>query len=350
MLEDMAIDPIELTKKLVNIESTTYHEGHAGAFLYEYLGAQRYEVERTEVEQPDGASTPGAGSGERFNVYAAMPGITPDVVLSTHMDTVPPFFGCSEDDEFLYGRGTCAAKGIIAAQVAAAERLRESGVKVGLLFVVGEERDSAGAAIANANPRGSRFLINGEPTDNRLALASKGALRVELRAKGRMAHSAYPELGESAIDKLVASPHDVLAISLPFEPEIGPSTLNIGLIEGGRAPNVVADKAEAHILVRLVGPSDEIKRSILAAVGNRADVDFSLELPFVRMRKVGNLPTMVAKFTPDVPSLTAWGEPFLLGPGSIHVAHTPHEKIAKKELLEAVALYVELATSLVKNT
>jgi acetylornithine deacetylase len=349
MLEGMAIDPIELTKQLVNIESTTYHEGPAGAFLYDYLGAQRYEVERTAVEQPDRASTPGAGSGERFNVYAAMPGVTPDVVLSTHMDTVPPFFGCTEDDEFLYGRGTCDAKGIIAAQVAAAERLRDGGVRVGLLFVVGEERDSAGAATANLSPKGSRFLINGEPTDNRLALASKGALRVELRAKGRMAHSAYPELGESAIDKLIEALHDVLAMPLPIEPEIGPSTLNIGLIDGGRAPNVIADKAEAHILVRLVGPSDDVRRSIVATVGDRADVEFSLDLPFVRMRKVGELPTMIAKFTTDIPKLTAWGEPFLLGPGSIHVAHTPQEKIAKRELLEAVDHYVELATSLVQN-
>jgi acetylornithine deacetylase len=278
-----------------------------------------------------------------------MPGIKPDVVLSTHMDTVPPFFGCREDDEFLYGRGTCDAKGIIAAQVAAADRLREAGVKVGLLFVVGEERDSAGAAMANLSPKGSRFLINGEPTDNRLALASKGALRVELRAKGRMAHSAYPELGESAIDKLVEALHDVLAMQLPVEPEIGPTTLNIGLIEGGRAPNVIADKAEAHILVRLVGPSEEVRQSILATVGDRADVTFSLDLPFVRMRRVGQLPTMIAKFTTDIPKLTAWGEPFLLGPGSIHVAHTPNEKIAKKELLECVDLYVQLAEDLVRS-
>ncbi len=242
----MAIDPIALTRQLVDIESTTFHEGLAGAFLHEYLSAQRYAVERMPVPQPDSHLTPGAGGSEdeRFNVYAALPGITPDVVLSTHMDTVPPFFGSMEDDEFIYGRGACDAKGIIAAQIAAADRLRDAGVKVGMLFVVGEERDSAGAMIANQSPRGSRFLINGEPTDNRLAIASKGALRVELRAKGRMAHSAYPELGESAIDKLIAALNDLLALPLPIEPEIGPSTLNIGLISGGRAPNVIADKAE----------------------------------------------------------------------------------------------------------
>ena len=345
----MAIDPIQLTKQLVDIESTTYCEGLAGAFLYEFLTAQRYAVERMPVSQPEHATTPGAGSGERFNVYAALPGITPDVVLSTHMDTVPPFFGSSEDDEFLYGRGACDAKGIIAAQVAAADRLREAGVKVGLLFVVGEERDSAGAVVANKSPKGSKFLINGEPTDNRLALASKGALRVELRAKGRMAHSAYPELGDSAIHKLVEALNDVLAMPLPVEPEIGPSTLNVGLISGGYAPNVISDKAEAHILIRTVGPADEIKKAITKLVGDRADVDFSLELPFVRMRQVGNLPTMIAKFTTDIPALTAWGEPLLFGPGSIHVAHTPHEKIAKKELLDAVDLYVEVATSLVQS-
>jgi acetylornithine deacetylase len=345
----MAIDAIQLTKDLVNIHSTTFHEGLAGAFLHEFLEGERYAVERMAVPQPDRILTPGAGDGERFNVYAALPGVTPDVVLSTHMDTVPPFFGCTEDDEYLYGRGTCDAKGIIAAQVAAADRLRDAGVKVGLLFVVGEERDSAGAKIANLSPKGARFLINGEPTDNRLALASKGALRVELRAKGRMAHSAYPELGESAIDKLVGALNDILAMPLPVEPEIGPSTLNIGMIGGGRAPNVIADQAEAHILIRLVGPSEETKAEILRTVGDRADVRFTLELPFVRMRRVGTLPTMVAKFATDIPALTAWGEPFLLGPGSIHVAHTPDERIAKKELLECVELYYELATSLVEG-
>lgn len=340
----MAIDPISLTRQLVDIDSTTYTEGLAGAFLYEFLDVQRYKVERQLVSQPE-HETPGA---ERFNVYAALPGVTPDVVLSTHMDTVPPYFGCTEDDEFLYGRGTCDAKGIIAAQVAAADRLREAGVKVGLLFVVGEERDSAGAKAANGLAKGSRFLINGEPTDNRLALATKGALRVELRAKGRMAHSAYPELGESAIHKLLDALEDVRNLQLPIDPEIGPSTLNVGLIEGGRAPNVVADKAEAHLLIRTVGPSEEIKKAILATVGERADVSFSLELSFVRMRKVGNLPTMVAKFATDIPTLTNWGEPFLLGPGSIHVAHTPDERISKKELLECVELYVDLASSLVE--
>ena len=190
-------------------------------------------------------------------------------------------------------------------------------------------------------------MINGEPTDNRLALASKGCLRVELFAEGKMAHSAYPELGESAIDKLVAVLGDIAELELPVVEGIGESTLNVGIISGGRAPNVIADKAEAHILVRLVGPGEEVRKAILRAVDGRARVEFSLELPFVRMRKVGNLPTMVAKFTTDIPSLTNWGEPFLLGPGSIHVAHTPDERVSKRELLDAVEMYVELARGLV---
>jgi acetylornithine deacetylase len=345
------IDPIELTRQLVKVSSLTYHEHDAGVFLDGVLTANGWKTERMPVPGP-AEGTPGAKAeqGEtkqRFNVYAAQPGVTPDLVFSTHMDTVPPFFDLHEDETYLYGRGSCDAKGIIAAQIAAAERLRDRGVKVGLLFVVGEERDSAGAKVANENPRGSRFLINGEPTDNRLALASKGCLRVELYAEGKMAHSAYPELGESAIDKLVNALADIQKLPLPIVEGIGESTLNVGLISGGRAPNVIADAAEAHLLIRLVSPSEDTRAAILAAVAGRARVEFSLELPFVQMRRVGNLPTMVAKFTTDIPSLTAWGEPFLLGPGSIHVAHTPDERIQKRELLQAVDLYVQLAEELV---
>jgi acetylornithine deacetylase len=346
----MASNPITLTKQLVNIESTTYHEGACGEFLAIFLQDDGWDVERQRVEQPERARTPGGGDGPRFNVYAAMKGVRPDVVFSTHFDTVPPFLGpCREDDEFLYGRGVCDAKGILAAQVAAAERLRDDGVRVGMLFVVGEERDSAGAKVANENARGSRFLINGEPTENRLALASKGCLRVELYAHGKMAHSAYPELGESAIDKLLAALRCIQELKLPVVDGIGETTLNVGLISGGRAPNVIADKAEAHILVRLVGPSGEIRREIERCCAGRCEVNFSLELPFVQMRALDGFETMVAKFTTDVPSLTNWGEPFLLGPGSIHVAHTPDERIRKREILEAVELYHGLAKRLVQQ-
>jgi acetylornithine deacetylase len=340
----MNLDPVHLTRSLIDIESITYNEGAVGLWLEDYLDGLGFAVERTPVSQPPDSHH----SGERFNLYASIDAAQPDLVFSTHMDTVPPFLASSEDEEYIYGRGSCDAKGIIAAQIAACVRLREHGAKVGMLFVVGEERDSAGARLANENPKGSRFLINGEPTDNRLALASKGALRAVFRAAGKMGHSAYPELGDNAIHKLIHALEKVLVLKLPFVEDIGPATMNIGIIHGGHAPNVIADVAEAHALARLVGPSDEVRAAIENAVAGLATVDFTLEIPFVRMRKIEGLETMVAAFTTDIPALTNWGEPLLLGPGSIHVAHTPHERLAKKELLEAIDLYTTVALRLLQ--
>jgi len=337
------LDPVLLTRTLVDIESTTYAEAAAGHFLAEFLDDRGFTVEKTAVAQPVNSKS----SAERFNVYAGIPAETPDIVLSTHMDTVPPWFGSREDEAYIYGRGSCDAKGIIAAQIVAAEALRAQGVKAGLLFLVGEERDSAGAKVANLSPKGSRYIINGEPTDNRLALASKGALRACVQAKGRMAHSAYPELGESAIDKLVAALSRVLEVELPVVEDVGPSTLNIGLIEGGRAPNVVPDHAEAQLLIRLVGDSKATRDALSEAVAGLAEIDFTLEIPFMRLSKIEGLPTMIAAFTTDIPALTNWGEPLLLGPGSIHVAHTPDERLSKKELLDAIELYTQVAGRLV---
>jgi acetylornithine deacetylase len=267
------------------------------------------------------------------------------------LDTVPPFIASSEDSERIYGRGSCDAKGIIAAQIAASERMRQQGKFVGLLFVVGEERDSLGARVANeyaANQPNHRckFLVNGEPTENRIALASKGTLRVEVTAEGRMAHSAYPELGESAIDKLIEALTRLRAMPLPSDPEVGPCTLNIGLIEGGRAPNVIPDYAHADLLYRLIGPSQDLRRQILETAGEQVKVTFPLELPFLRFRKIEEIPTMIAAFTTDIPKLTNWGEPLLIGPGSIHVAHTEGEFIEKKQLAEAIELYCAIARKL----
>jgi acetylornithine deacetylase/succinyl-diaminopimelate desuccinylase-like protein len=345
---DGHLDPVHLTRRLIDIESITYGEGTAGEFLLEVLSERGFAAER----MPVGRAGDGKATTDRFNVYASGPGLgrgeRPEIVLSTHMDTVPPFIASSEDDEHIYGRGACDAKGIIAAQIAAAEKLCAGGVKAGVLFVVGEERDSAGAKVANTQPRGSRYLINGEPTDNRLALASKGALRAVVRARGRMAHSAYPELGESAVHKLVEALGRVLAVELPTLDDVGASTLNIGVVEGGRAPNVIADAAEAQVLVRLVGSSEPTRRALEAAVEGLAEIDFTLEIPFMRFRKVEGLETMIAAFTTDVPALTNWGEPLLLGPGSIHVAHTPDERLRKRELFEAIDLYAEVAGRLLR--
>jgi acetylornithine deacetylase len=262
------------------------------------------------------------------------------------MDTVPPFIASSEDDGRIYGRGACDAKGIIAAQILAAEKLRGAGVFVGLLFLVGEERDSIGAKTANQQPIGARFMINGEPTENKLALASKGALQVELVARGKMAHSAYPELGESAIDKLVEALHRLHAMKLPEDTEVGPCTKNVGSIQGGRAPNVISDFAKADLFYRLVGPTDTLRREIAEAVGELVEVRFTRETPFLRLRTLEGLPTMVAAFTTDVPSLPNWGEPLLLGPGSIHVAHTEGEFVEKAQLKGAVEIYCAMAQKL----
>jgi acetylornithine deacetylase len=307
------VDPIRLTRELVEIESTTYHEGRVGDFLAGFLAGRGWNVEKTPVPQPPESVT----TSQRWNVYAGPAGVSPDLVFSTHLDTVPPYIPFREDADFIYGRGVSDAKGIIAAQVAAAESLRGAGLRIGLLFVSGEERDSAGAKVANESPKGSRFLINGEPTDNRLALASKGALRAVLKSTGKMAHSAYPELGESAVHKLVEALGKLLSIELPMTEDVGPSTLNIGQINGGHAPNVIADKAEAQVLIRLVGDSAPVRAAVLNAAAGLAEVDFTLEIPFVRLRAVDGLPTMIAKFTTDIPQLSNWGEPLLLGPGSI---------------------------------
>jgi len=333
------MDLFVLTRRLVDIESTTPHEEAVGSFLFDELGRRGFEASKMPVD------------GARANVLATAPGHPrPDIVFSTHMDTVPPFIASSEDDHHIYGRGSCDAKGIIAAQILAAEKLRTEQIYVGLLFLVGEERDSIGAKVANQSPIGSRFMINGEPTENRLAIATKGALHVELTARGKMAHSTYPELGESAIDKLVEALHRLHAMKLPQTPDVGPSTRNVGTIKGGRAPNVISDSAQADLFYRLVGPAEDLRRQIQDAVGSLVEVRFTRETPFMRLRTLEGLPTMVAAFTTDIPSMPNWGVPLLLGPGSIHVAHTEGEFIDKKQLQQAVELYAAMARHLLKPT
>lgn len=333
------MDVVALTRELIDIESITGNEGPVGDFIHRELLRLGYQAKKVEVE------------GERHNVWATSPQqANPEVVFSTHMDTVPPFIRSSEDNTRVYGRGACDAKGIIASQIAAAERLRGEGIYTGLLFVVGEERDSLGAKVANQEPVGCKFLVNGEPTENKVAIASKGALRVEVTATGRMAHSAYPELGDSAIDKLLEALRRLRAMPLPVTEGIGPCTLNIGQIEGGRAPNVIPDFARGHLLYRLVGPSDALRREIEQAVAGLAKAEFTLEIPFTRLRTLDGLPTMVAAFTTDIPALTNWGQPLLLGPGSIHVAHTEGEYVDKKQLQDAVDLYCSIARGLTGKT
>jgi acetylornithine deacetylase len=333
------MDLFALTRKLIDIESITGNEAAVGEVIARELTALGYAIERMLVE------------GDRSNVWATDPQHPrPEVVLSTHMDTVPPFITSSETPDRIYGRGSCDAKGIIVAQIAAAEKLKSDGIYVGLLFLVGEERDSQGAQTANRDSRGAKFLINGEPTENRIALASKGTLRVEVVAKGKMAHSAYPELGESAIEKLLDVLESIRKLKLPVHEKAGPSTMNIGLIEGGRAPNVIPDHASANLLIRLVGPADELRRQITTAVAGKAEASFVLEIPFMELGTIPGIETMIAAFTTDIPELTNWGKPLLIGPGSIHVAHTDGEYIEKKQLLDAVGLYAQIARDLLGRT
>jgi acetylornithine deacetylase len=329
------MDLFALTRRLIDIESITPNEGAVGNFLCDELQRRGWEARKMPVES------------DRANVLATWPTHAhPEIVFSTHMDTVPPFIPSSEDEQRIYGRGSCDAKGIIAAQIVAAEKLRADGLFAGLLFLVGEERDSIGAKLANQQPIGARFMINGEPTENKLALASKGALHVELIARGKMAHSAYPELGESAIDKMVEALHRLHAMKLPEDAEVGPCTKNVGSIQGGRAPNVISDYAKADLFYRLVGPAETLRREITQAVAGLAEARFTRETPFLRLRTLDGLPTMVAAFTTDIPSLPDWGEPLLLGPGSIHVAHTEREFVEKTQLAEAVELYCSMAKKL----
>lgn len=328
----------ELTRALIDIPSVTPEESAVGLYLRDHLAglcaAHNGHLETMEVEP------------KRLNVFASFG--EPIVTLSTHMDTVPPFIPSSEDDEFIWGRGACDTKGIIASMLTAADGLLNAGVRnFGLLFVVGEERNSAGAYHAAQNPRGSKFIINGEPTENQLALGSKGALRYELIARGKMAHSAYPELGESAIEKLLDALEAIRRIQLPTDPVLGASTLNIGTIRGGRAPNVIPDEARAEIFIRLVCDSASTKEAIAHAVGDKVELNDVLEIPALRLTAVEGLPTIVVAYTTDIPAFNgAWGRPLLLGPGTIHVAHTLGECVPKQQLLDAVEIYQKMVRQL----
>lgn len=330
-----------LTRTLVDIESITGNELRVGEFVFQILldltGRFGGAVERIEV------------ATDRCNVFAYFG--EPVVTLSTHLDTVPPFFPSRQDDTDIWGRGACDVKGIIAAMICAASTLLEEGVRnFALLFVVGEEKDSAGAYFAAGHPRGSRFLINGEPSGNRLALGSKGALRYELTTTGRAAHSAYPELGSSAILKLLDALERIRKIQLPTDDILGPSTLNIGLISGGRAPNVIPDSASAALMFRLVGDPDPIRAAVRQAAGADAEDREVLCIPAVRLGSLPGFETTVVAYTTDIPAFAGqWGQPFLIGPGTIHVAHTNEERVPKAQLVEAVDIYARMVRQLLTS-
>jgi acetylornithine deacetylase len=331
------VDPVtqlRLTRELVDIDSTTGREGEAGAFIAAVLRRLGYHV----VEQPV--------SEGRFNVVATID--SPVVVLSTHFDCVPPFMASRESGGRLYGRGSCDAKGTLVAQIAAAERLRAAGERrVGLLFVVGEERGSDGAKLANTIAAGSRFLINGEPTDNRLGRATRGVYRVRVRASGRAAHSSQPELGESAIEKLIDALVELRGMDWPSEPDLGTTYYTVGLIRGGVAPNVIPPEADAEVMFRTVGAASDVRRLLDARFTGRLALEDVLEVPPARLRAVPGFDPAVFSFTTDIPFLDRWGEPLLVGPGSVTLAHTADEHVEIADLEKAVEIYAELARRLI---
>jgi acetylornithine deacetylase len=330
------MNPFALTRQLIDIPSLTGEESAVGDFVATYLASLGYQVERQEI------------ASDRFNVIATT-GEAPRIVFSTHLDTVPAFIASSEDAEYIYGRGSCDAKGIIAAQIFAAEHLRHNGVNtIGMLFTVDEELSSLGAQAANKHPlaRECRYLINGEPTDNRLAAGTKGSLRLIITTEGRAAHSAYPEAGESAIDKLLDVLQDIRAIDWPNDDFFGETTCNIGVLNGGTRPNVIPDHARAELQIRLATDIERVKTEIEAAVDGRAQLEYASAHDPVRLFSVPGFDDCVVRFTTDVPYLSNWGKPLLIGPGSILDAHTEHERIAKHELERAIDLYVKLAKTL----
>jgi acetylornithine deacetylase len=328
------MDPLALTRALVALDTPTGSEQAATDLLDRFLRQAGYQV----VLQPV--------SPNRQNLYAFRE--PPQLVFSTHLDTVPPYVPLREDAESIHGRGSCDAKGLAAAMISAAEHLAARGERrVGLLFLVGEENGSDGARRANELTPKGRFLINGEPTENRLSIGQKGSLRVDLAAAGRAAHSAYPDEGISAIAALLDTIERIRRLPLPTDPILGASTINLGLISGGVAPNVIPPSASAQLLIRTVEPSEPLKASIRSQLSPGVTVEFPVELP---LHKGGNAPrgweTTVVSYASDLPFLDAWGERYQLGPGTIRVAHTAEEHIRKADLLHGVELYVKLASDL----
>ena len=330
----------QLTRKLIDIPSVTGDEKQVGLFLKSQLESLGYVVEIQHVA-PDVVN-------ERFNVFART-GAPPRVVLSTHMDTVPPHIRSSENEERIFGRGACDAKGIIAAQIMAAERLREEGIQeIGLLFTVDEEQGSLGAEFANKykTEQPPEYLINGEPTDNKLARATKGSLRLRLHTKGRAAHSAYPERGESAIEKMLDVLESIRKCEWPVDDLLGSTTCNIGVISGGTRANVVPEDAAAVLQLRLVEKAGPVKSILEDAIAGRAEAEYLSEHEPVHLETIAGFEQCIVRFTTDIPYLSRWGKPLLLGPGSILNAHTDHEFVEKQELTEAINLYVRMVRAL----
>lgn len=323
-------DVVELTARLMEIDSTSGQEGACVDWLENYLAGADWKARRIPV-------TPG-----RDDLLATTE-LPPLVTLSTHLDTVPPFIPPRLEGGRLWGRGACDAKGIAAAMILAAEQLREQRVPIALLFVVGEEVTHDGAEAANTVPTTSKVLINGEPTGSTLAEGTKGAMRFTIRTRGEAAHSAYPHLGKSAITSLVHLLREMENLDLPRDEQLGETTINIGLISGGIADNVMAPEAEARLMARLVCEPEALTSLLRDWIGNRAEFEQGITVALARLGTMPGFPTSVAAFATDIPKLGNWGTPYLFGPGSVHFAHRDDEHVEVAELRAAVDAYVRIA-------
>jgi acetylornithine deacetylase len=323
----------ELARQLMTIPSVTGNELEVGNFLTSYLSTAGYRVERQAVEP------------ERFNVIATAG--RPRVLFCTHIDTVPPVLPIGEDQDFLYGRGACDTKGIIAAMLEAGDRLRSSGVQdYGYLFVVGDETNGSGAKAANTLKWDNEFVVVGEPTGNKLARAQKGTFMAELSVQGKAAHSGYPEAGVSAIEGLWKVLGDCRSADWGDDPLLGKGTFNIGTFNGGQAFNIIPASSVATIMIRTIEPPDAVEAKMRSLIGDRAGMKVLGGARPYLMHVVEGFETTVVSFGSDVPYLGKLGKPLLIGPGSILDAHTAHEKISKQELMAGAALYERLARTL----
>jgi acetylornithine deacetylase len=330
-------DVVATTEWLMSFDSTSGSEIELVNAFAAALEARGWNV--THIPVPSGRSD-----------LLATTGTGPYVTLSTHLDTVPPYLPPRRDGTKIFGRGACDAKGIAASMLCAAERIRQEGRPVALLFVVGEEttHDGAHAADEWLKRTGfvSRALVNGEPTESTLALGTKGAMRFIIRTVGVAAHSAYPQLGRSATHALVHLLAELDTLDLPTDEPLGETTINIGKLSGGVADNVLAPTAEARLMARLVTHGDVVWKLLSDWVGNRALLERGVEVPLVRLATLPGYPTSIVAFATDIPAMPSWGTPYLYGPGSIHVAHRDDEYIEIAELEQAVDVYERLVGEL----
>lgn len=326
----------DIARQLIDIPSVTGEEEHVLLAIESLLAEMGIPVERQPV------------ADRRWNLFAGWRG-DDTVAFCTHVDTVPPWYPSRVEDGMLFGRGACDTKGIIASMLVAGQQLLQKGITPGYLFVVGEETDSIGARTAAASGRRASAIIVGEPTDNHLASGHKGVVSYFLRTRGKASHSAYPERGHSAIHDLLDIIADIRSQDWGENEILGSATLNIGLIRGGVALNTFAPDAEASLMHRIVDDAASRSKMVEEIVAGRADIEFQTISEPQFLETLPGFPVKSVNFGTDIPHLRPMGRCLLAGPGSVHDAHTDHERIGIAEMEEAVDMYVRLYSALLEQ-